>query len=107
MSPLSDPCAFGAPGTSSAAGGAGGGAKGNEHMAVSGSPPQSKRVWIWGSLHSQGRGVILKAPLPTFAGTFGQGVKVRDPRWESRAPIQLGLDSALCQEEAGEEDNWL
>lgn len=29
------------------------------------------------------------------------------PNMEVKAPVQLGFDSALCQEEAGEEDTWL
>lgn len=68
--------------------------------------PLAGEIWIWGSLHSQGKRIMLKPPLLTFYGTFGQGVKVMDPTWKSRAPIQLGFDSALCQE-TGEEDTWL
>lgn len=80
---------------------AGGGQGAHVSVFVSVSPPQSpvslstssvaREIWIWGSLHSHGRRVMLKALLLTFYGTFGQGVKVTDPIWKSRPLFSWAL----------------
>lgn len=95
-SPLSDLCASGAPGASPAAGGGQGEAKGHTcrcQLASSElSVPLAREIWIWDSLHSRGKRVILKTTSHTSSGTFGQGAKVMDPGWESWAPVQLNFD---------------
>lgn len=53
----------------------------------------AREIWIWGfSAHTWKERHSEGSTSHISSGTFGQGVKVMDPRRESRVPIQLGLD---------------
>ena len=71
-------------------------------MSASLCPPQSpaslsassvaREIWIQESALAGEEGSSEGSTPHTSSGTFGRGVAVVDPRWQSRASIRLGLD---------------